>query len=133
MKSTLFFVFLVLIGAVSLFAHHGTGISYDQDAWITVKGTVTEFAWKNPHSQLYLDTKDEKGETVNYAIELNSPGVMTRYGWNRRTFKVGDMIEFQVHPSRVGAPVGEALCPCKVKINGVELKSEEQPTQQPQQ
>src|SRR5262245_38179550 len=54
MKNTSIFVLLVLMAAASLFAHHGTGISYDQDTWITVKGTVTEFAWKNPHSQLYL-------------------------------------------------------------------------------
>jgi len=113
---------LVLMSSLPLFAHHGTGISYDQDTHITVKGTVTEFAWKNPHSQLYLDYKDEKGEIVHYAVELNSPGVMTRQGWNRRIFKAGDEVVMDVHPSRVGAPVGECLNPCKVSINGKELK-----------
>jgi hypothetical protein len=39
-------VALFLIGAVCVsaaFAHHGTGISYDQDSLITLHGTVTEF------------------------------------------------------------------------------------------
>jgi len=106
--------------SVPTFAHHGTGISYDQDKSITVKGTVTEFAWKNPHSQLYMDVKDEKGATVNFAVELNSPGVMIRQGWNRHLFKTGDEVVISVHPSRVGAPVGECLNPCKVTINGKE-------------
>jgi hypothetical protein len=125
MKSKVFVVLsmaFVLMGALSVFAHHGTGISYDQDKHITVKGIVTEFAWKNPHSQLYLDIKNEKGETVNYAVELNSPGVMTRQGWNRRIFKAGDEVVIDVHPSRVGGPVGECLNPCKVTVNGKELK-----------
>ena len=111
---------VVLISSISLFGHHGTGISYDQDKQVVVKGIVTEFAWKNPHSQLYMDIKDEKGETVHYAIELNSPGVMIRQGWNRRIFKTGDAVTISVHPSRVGAPVGECLNPCKVTINGKE-------------
>ena len=131
MNRKLLLAVLVLVCAVSVYAHHGTGISYDQDKWITIKGKVTEFAWKNPHSQLYLDTKNEKGETVNFAIELNSPGVMLRYGWSKRSFKAGDEVVFEVHPSRAGAPVGEALCPCKVTVNGKALKSDEQtPPQQ---
>src|SRR5215467_6940859 len=82
--------FVTIIGlllSVSMFGHHGTGISYDQTRFVTVTGTVTEFAWKNPHSQLYLDVTDEKGNTVHYAIEMNSPGVMIRQGWTRRQFK----------------------------------------------
>lgn len=119
-----------LIGLGSLgmfhgaFAHHGTAVSYDQSQWITVTGTVTEFRWRNPHSSLFLDIADDAGNTTNYAIELPSPVLMTRSnGWTRATFKPGDTIEFRVHPSRTGAPVGECLFNCLVKVNGVELQS----------
>src|ERR1700732_3203998 len=60
------------------FAHHGTGASYDQDKTIAVKGKVTEFAWKNPHSALFVDVTDGPFKGKNYAVELNSPGVMVR-------------------------------------------------------
>ena len=116
---------LILCGALSLqlssqaLAHHGTAVSYDQNAWITVEGTVTEFRWRNPHSALFLDITTEDGETVNYAIELASPVLMSRSsGWTRATFKPGDQVVFRVHPSRTGAPVGECLFNCEVTING---------------
>jgi hypothetical protein len=109
----------LLATAVPVAAHHGTAVSYEQGSWITVKGTVTEFRWRNPHSALFLDITDDKGEMVNYAIELPSPVLMSRSnGWTRATFKVGDTVEFRVHPSRTGAPVGECLTDCLVYVNG---------------
>src|SRR5262245_42799807 len=106
--------------SISTFGHHGTGISYDQDKWVTVTGTVLEFAWKNPHSQLYLAVMDDKGNTVRYGIEMNSPGVMIRQGWTNRQFKPGDQVSVNVHPSRTGAAVGECI-PCSGTLNGKEL------------
>jgi hypothetical protein len=101
-------------------AHHGTGISYDQNKQVEVRGIVTEFAWKNPHSALYLDVKDATGKVSNYAVELNSPGVLTRQGWNRNFVKKGDEVVIFVHPSLANGPVGECLNPCNIKINGKE-------------
>jgi len=99
-------------------AHHGTAVSYDQNKWITVTGTVTQFRWRNPHSALFLDI-EENGEIINYAIELPSPVLMSRtIGWTRATFRPGDTVEFRVHPSRTGAPVGECLFDCEVLVNG---------------
>jgi hypothetical protein len=110
---------LILV-SIPTFGHHGTGISYDQDKWVTVTGTVLEFAWKNPHSQLYLAVTDDKGNTVRYGIEMNSPGVMIRQGWTNRQFKPGDQVSVNVHPSRTGASVGECI-PCTGTLNGKEL------------
>jgi hypothetical protein len=108
----------------SVSAHHGTGVSYDQSRWSTVTGTVTEFRWRNPHSGLFLDITDANGNISNYGIELSSPVLMTRsVGWTRATFKPGDTVEFRVHPSRTGGPVGECLSNCQVKVNGVTLES----------
>jgi hypothetical protein len=109
---------VLIAGAMSLYAHHGTGISYDQEKQIEVKGTVTEFLWKNPHASLYLDVKDATGKVSNYAVELNSPGVLTRQGWTRNVVKTGDEVVIKVHPSRANGPVGECLNPCELTING---------------
>jgi hypothetical protein len=115
---------LLTLFAAPAIAHHGTAVSYDQNGWITVKGTVTEFRWRNPHSALFLDITKESGDNVNYAIELPSPVLMSRSnGWTRATFKVGDTVEFRVHPSRTGADVGECLFDCLVYVNGELLAS----------
>lgn len=110
---------IAALGAVVSNAHHGTAVTYDQNNFITVTGIVTEFRWRNPHSSLHLDITDENGKVVNYTIEMASPGLMVRQGFNRNRFKVGDKVIFKVHPSKTGAPVGECLVNCDVTINGV--------------
>ena len=105
--------------------HHGTAVSYDHSKQVTIAGTVTEFWWRNPHSALFIDITDEKGERVNWSVEMNSPGVLQRGGWNRRTFVAGDAVSIVVHPSRAGTPVGVCLNPCEVSVNGKPLSVRE--------
>jgi hypothetical protein len=93
-----------------------------------VTGVVTEFRWRNPHSSLHLDITDENGKVINYTIEMASPGLMVRQGFNRSRFKVGDKVVFKVHPSKTGAPVGECLFNCDVTINGVKPTPPATPT-----
>ena len=95
---------LVLI-SVPLFAHHGNA-SYDNDHPITIKGTVTEFAWSNPHVQIYLDVKDDKGKVVHWSVETLSPGKLVRAGWTKDGVKVGDQVSITLIPAKSGAPVG---------------------------
>jgi hypothetical protein len=117
------FTIIILLMAFSapMLAHHGTGTSYDQNVTIPVKGKVTEFAWKNPHSALFMDVTDGPFKGRNYAVELNSPGVMIRQGWTKKQFQVGDEVVINVHPSKTGAAVGECLS-CTVIVNGKETK-----------
>jgi hypothetical protein len=114
---------LVVFSASGL-AHHGTNISYDHDKPITLTGTVTEFVWSNPHAQLYFDVKDAGGKVVKWAGELNSPGVLGRAGWTRRTFKAGDEITLTVFPSKAGATVGVVDQSKGVVLNGKPLPRE---------
>ena len=98
-----------VIGLVLLFstpgaAHHGNS-AYDETVRVTIKGTVTEFAWTNPHSQVYLDVRDKAGKVVNWAVETNSPAILTRAGWTRRSIKYGDQVTIILCPARNGAPV----------------------------
>jgi len=90
----------------SLFAHHGTGISYDMEKTVSLKGVVTEFAWSNPHCQIYFDVKDDSGNVIHWASELGSPGVLRKAGWTRNQVKAGDEVTITVHPSKAGTPVG---------------------------
>jgi Family of unknown function (DUF6152) len=102
-----------------MLAHHGNS-AYDLANPITLKGTVTEFAWSNPHVQIYFDVKDDKGKIVHWASETVSPGILVRAGWTRNELKPGDHITITVGPSKSGAPVGFVL---KIVLaNGKELK-----------
>ena len=103
MRSLSLVVTLLFSSAVA-FAHHGNS-AYDEQARVPIKGTVTEFVWTNPHSQIYLDVKDKSGKIVHWAIETNSPGILTRAGWTRRSLKAGDEVTIILCPAKNGEPV----------------------------
>ena len=105
-----------------LLAHHGTG-TYDSSKSVTLSGVVTEFAFTNPHAALFFDVKDTSGKLVNWAIEMNSPGVLRRAGWTKNTFKAGDQITITVRPARAGTPVGLINRAQPVIVNGKQVLS----------
>jgi hypothetical protein len=100
-------LWLVGLFAVSapVFAHHGNA-SYDYTKTITLKGTVTQWLWSNPHCLLKFDAKDEKGDLQHWVTEASSPVDMLRIGWSSNIVKAGDEITIDVMPSKSGVPVG---------------------------
>jgi len=100
-------LFALLLSAGALYAHHGNS-AYDETARVPIKGTVTEFIWVNPHSQIYLDVKGPSGKVVNWGVETNSPGILGRAGWTRRSLKAGDKITIIMCPAKNGQPVAYA-------------------------
>ncbi len=82
-------LFLAASGAV--FAHHGTA-AYDTKTIVTVKGTMTEFRYVNPHVQLFFEVKNDKGEAEKWQAELTAPNKLSRAGWDKNTLKAGDPI-----------------------------------------
>src|SRR4051812_13255932 len=112
MKKTVWVAFAILsliAMALPVFAHHGTGISYDMNKSASVKGVITKFAWANPHSQLYFDVKDAKGNVEHWAAEMRAPGNLIASGYSRKALleKLAPGKEITVfgNPSKVGAPV----------------------------
>jgi len=70
------------------------------------EGEVLQYNWENPHSHLVIkvpaDAKDQS--TVGtWDIELQSVNIMSRQGWNRSTYKVGDHAVLVAHPMRDGS------------------------------
>ena len=80
-------------------AHHGFG-SFDMDHEITIHGTVTELAFVNPHSWLYLDVVKDDGETVAMRCEMRSATTLRRSGWTPDMFPAGRQITIVGSPDR---------------------------------
>jgi hypothetical protein len=91
-----------------LVAHHGAA-TFDIAAETTLKGTVTEWLWFNPHCFLKFDVKDESGKVTNWAVESGNPTDMTKRGWSRVSFKPGDEVSVTLQPSKSGQPVGRIM------------------------
>ena len=98
----IFAVSVFLMVSVPVDAHHGASM-FDMEHLITVKGTVTSFEWINPHSMIYADVKDDKGNVQKWAIETRGgPNALTRAGWTKETLKPGDEVTFTGHPAKNG-------------------------------
>jgi hypothetical protein len=93
-----------LMVCVPLFAHHGTGVAYDPEKLVMLKGTVTEWIWSNPHCGILFDVTDDKGNVVHWGAELGNPHQMSGAGFSKDTLKPGDKFTITGHPSKSGAP-----------------------------
>ena len=108
MKAKYFGLFLLmsaLAAPAAVAAHHGAA-SFDTTMEVTLKGTVTEWQWFNPHCFLKFDVKGEDGAVKNWAVEAGNPTDMTKRGWSRNAFKPGDQVSVTLQPVKTGAPVG---------------------------
>jgi hypothetical protein len=114
MKNKLNILFAIILLAVPLFAHHGTEISYDRSKALTLKGTVTEFRYANPHPIVFFDVNDKDGKVVHWVGEVApTPFTLQQNGWNKSrsvaALKAGTVINITVGPSRAGTPAGVVM------------------------
>lgn len=85
---------LVVLAFVSarmpLSAHHSWPVSYDR--LVTVKGTVLQFKWENPHPMMTLEVRTDDGKTEKWTAGGPAINRMEANGWTKTTVKPGDII-----------------------------------------
>ena len=100
--------------SVPVFAHHGTA-AFETSRTITMKATVTDWFWANPHCFVKFDYKNDKGEVEHWVVETSNPPDMMNKGWTIHTLKAGDEITVTVYPVKNNKPVGRLIT---VKLPG---------------
>src|SRR6187431_724280 len=107
---TLLTLFLLLTGVVMfappLSAYHGRGQSFDMKNRVTLKGTVSQVKWQNPHVLIFIDVKDDSGKVVTWGFENSNVHTLATQGYNRNTLKHGQEITAIVNPAVNGEPLG---------------------------
>ena len=68
-----------------------------------MEGTVKELHLLVPHSWLYLEVKDSKGQATTWALEATGPGGLLKVGIERDHVKPGDRVTIRCHVLRDGA------------------------------
>jgi hypothetical protein len=94
--------------ALPLLAHHGNA-AYDMGKNTTIKGTITQWIWANPHIILQLDVTDDRGQVVQWTAESENPSSMVHYGWTKQSLKPGDQVTVTVMQVKNGRPVGRII------------------------
>jgi len=117
---------VLLVVPMAVMAHHGAA-AYDTSKLTTLKGTVTEYKFINPHVEISIAVKNDKGKVETWIAEANSPNVLSRRGWTRDTMKPGDEVtlignsgkngSFTLRLQKVVLSTGQELDPNSITDN----------------
>jgi hypothetical protein len=96
----------VAMYAIPAFAHHSFSM-FDDTKIATIKGTVKEFDWINPHIWLVVVSNEEKTKGQTWAFEGPATGGMAKKGWLPKTLTPGMIITTTFRPMKNGDPGGQ--------------------------
>ena len=109
----------VLLLSAGAAAHHGAASLYDVNKDTTIKVTITEFTWTNPHVEVGIASIEDKSQ--RWLLELGSPPNISARGWTAKSLKPGDVVTVTFNPGLRGMRIGRLLR--VVLPGGKELKS----------
>ena len=93
------------LAAAPAIAHHSFAM-FDRDKQVTIKGTVKEFQWTNPHVFIQIMVPGADGAPQEWSVEGGPPNMLFRQGWVATTFKPGDNVTLVINPLKAGGRGG---------------------------
>jgi hypothetical protein len=87
----------LLVGVTQVAAHHSASAAYDDTKHVEAQGTVTRVLLRNPHSWVFLESADDKGQKIEWQIEM---GAASTIGWTSDTLPIGTVVKVAGNPSR---------------------------------
>jgi hypothetical protein len=83
-------------------AHHSQAM-YDLKTWKTIDGTVKQMRWTFPHTWLYVEIADAKGQKQTWGLEGGNPNSIQGTGVKKNDLRPGDHVSARCHPMVSGA------------------------------
>ena len=87
----------VVVSVTPVVAHHSAAAAYDETKRVEAQGIVTKVLVKNPHSWVFLEATDTKGQKIEWQIEMGGAPSMA---WTKEALPIGGAIKVVGHPSR---------------------------------
>ena len=97
-RSALALIFLAV--AVPALAHHGPGTFELGKSVMFNDATLTRIEFINPHTWLYVETKETDGKVMKHRCEMRSAHTLRRSGWEATMFKSGEKVVIEASPDR---------------------------------
>ena len=97
-RSALKLTLTVALAAAPAFAHHSF-VAFDADSEAIVRGTVTGFEFRNPHTYLFVDVPQPDGGVLPWRIEAETMNDLYRNGWREDSAQPGDLVTVRVYPA----------------------------------
>jgi len=118
---------LLLIPTAPVSAHHSFAAEYDATKPCKMTGTVTKFDLTNPHSWIYIDVKDDKGNVVNWGFETANPNSLYRRGYKKGLIMPGMVVTIEGFLAKDGSHTGNAHILTMPEGKVIQLGSETNP------
>jgi hypothetical protein len=100
LKLVALWVAAAALSGAQAYAHHSFAATYFEDRTQRIEGTLVQFLYRNPHSFVHVEAKDEKGQVQRWAVEWGGGGQLGRQGVTRETLKPGDNVVIVGNPGR---------------------------------
>lgn len=108
MKIRLLAGFAAYLVSVYAHGHHAFSAEFDVSRPVDLTGPVVEIEWTNPHAWMHIEAKDADGEPQRWAIELVGINGLVRFGFTRKTVKIGDVVSISGFGARNGSNTANA-------------------------
>ncbi len=92
----------VSVAAVSAASAHHSAAAFDLTTEVTVKGTIAELEWKNPHIYFTIETTGADGQTLLQQVEVQPISSVQTMGLTKEMLAPGSTIILRANPSRRG-------------------------------
>ena len=86
-----------IVAPAQIAAHHSAAAAYDETKHVETQGTVARVLVRNPHSWVFLESTDDKGQKVEWQIEMGGAPSMA---WAKEGLPIGAVVKVAGHPSR---------------------------------
>ena len=91
---------LALLVASQAQAHHSFAATYFEDKTVQIEGKLVQFQFRNPHSFIQVEVKDDKGQVVRWSVEWGGASQLGAQGVTNETLKYGDIVTLTGAPGR---------------------------------
>jgi hypothetical protein len=96
------------VATLPLTAHHSFAAEFDASKAVRITGVISKVEWTNPHSYIYVDVKDDQGNTATWACEGGAPNALSRRGFRHNDIKLGDPVTIDGYSAKDGSHLLDA-------------------------